>query len=108
MTVPTAIFRVDASPSIGSGHVRRCLVLAEALAADGWSVAFACCAGTKEALPSLARGGFAYRVVPAEHKGSTPLHNLAADGCDLLVVDHYGLDARFEHACRSWAKTISW
>jgi UDP-2,4-diacetamido-2,4,6-trideoxy-beta-L-altropyranose hydrolase len=106
MKVPTAIFRVDASPSIGSGHVRRCLVLAEALAADGWSVAFACCAGTKEAVPSLARGRFAYRVVPAEHKGSTPLHDPAADGCDLLVVDHYELDARFEHACRSWAKTI--
>jgi UDP-2,4-diacetamido-2,4,6-trideoxy-beta-L-altropyranose hydrolase len=106
MKVPTAIFRVDASPSIGSGHVRRCLVLAEALAADGWSVAFACCAGTKEAVPPLARGGFACRVVLAEHNGSTPLHDAAADGCDLLVVDHYVLDARFEHACRSWVKTI--
>jgi UDP-2,4-diacetamido-2,4,6-trideoxy-beta-L-altropyranose hydrolase len=106
MTVPTAIFRVDASPGIGSGHVRRCLVLAEALAADGWSVAFACCAGTKEAVPSLARSGFACCVVSAEHDGLDALRDLVADRCDLLVVDHYGLDARFEHACRSLAKTI--
>jgi UDP-2,4-diacetamido-2,4,6-trideoxy-beta-L-altropyranose hydrolase len=34
------------------------------------------------------------------------LHGLVAGGCDLLVVDHYGLDARFERACRPWAKTI--
>jgi UDP-2,4-diacetamido-2,4,6-trideoxy-beta-L-altropyranose hydrolase len=104
--VPTAIFRVDASSSIGSGHVRRCLVLAEALEADGWSVVFACRAGTREAVPSLARSRFACRVVPAEHDELPTLRDLAAYECDLLVVDHYGLDARFERACRPWAKAI--
>jgi len=102
----TAIFRVDASLSIGIGHVRRCLVLAKALAADGWGVAFACYAGTKETVLSLAQSGFTYRIVSAEYDGSTVLRDLAADGCDLLVIDHYGLDARFERACRPWAKTI--
>lgn len=28
------------------------------------------------------------------------------DGCELLVVDHYGRDAEFEKACRSWAARI--
>jgi UDP-2,4-diacetamido-2,4,6-trideoxy-beta-L-altropyranose hydrolase len=106
MTTRTVIFRVDASLSIGIGHVRRCLVLAKALAADGWSVAFACYAGTKEAVPSLAQSGFTYRIVPEEHDGPTTLCDLAIEGCDLLVIDHYGLDARFERACRSWAKAI--
>ena len=104
--MPTAIFRVDASSSIGSGHVRRCLVLAEALEADGWSVVFACRAGTREAVPSLARSRFACRVVPAEHDELPTLRDLAAYECDLLVVDHYGLDARFERACRPWVKAI--
>jgi UDP-2,4-diacetamido-2,4,6-trideoxy-beta-L-altropyranose hydrolase len=27
-------------------------------------------------------------------------------GCDVLVIDHYGLDRRYESACRSWAKRI--
>jgi UDP-2,4-diacetamido-2,4,6-trideoxy-beta-L-altropyranose hydrolase len=106
MTPRNAIFRVDASSSIGSGHVRRCLVLAEALAADGWHVAFACRAGTKEAVPALARSAFTYRVVPADREGLRALHDLAPGGCDLLVVDHYGLDANFERSCRAWAKQI--
>jgi UDP-2,4-diacetamido-2,4,6-trideoxy-beta-L-altropyranose hydrolase len=101
-----AVFRADGSPSVGSGHVRRCLVLAEALAADGWSVVFACCAGTKEAVPSLARSEFAYHVLPVESDGLNSLHDFAAEGCDLLVVDHYGLDANFERSCRPWAKKI--
>ncbi len=106
MTPSNTIFRVDASPGIGSGHVRRCLVLAEELAADGWRVAFACRAGTKEAAPSLARSAFTCGVLPADRDEPASLHDLAPGGCDLLVVDHYGLDAGFERSCRPWAKNI--
>lgn len=28
------------------------------------------------------------------------------EGCDLLAVDHYGLDAAFENGCRPWARRI--
>ena len=106
MTTRTAIFRVDASPGIGSGHVRRCLALAEALAADRWGVVFACRAGTREVVPSLARSAFAYRVVSVDRGGLASLHDLAPGGCDLLVVDHYGLHESYERSCRAWAKQI--
>jgi UDP-2,4-diacetamido-2,4,6-trideoxy-beta-L-altropyranose hydrolase len=104
--VPRAIFRVDGSLDIGSGHVRRCLVLAETLAADGWSITFACRAGMKEAVPPLARSAFSYRLLPADCDEITELRDLALEGCDLLVVDHYGLDSNFERSCRPWAKKI--
>ena len=102
---PHAIFRVDASTSIGGGHARRCLVLADTLAEAGWQIAFAYRAGTLEAVPLLGRRPFT-RLLLEQDDESAELRQRIDGKCDLLVVDHYGRDAVFESACRGWAGLI--
>ncbi len=97
-----AIFRLDATPAIGGGHAMRCLVLADQLAADGWSCIFISAPGALAVVPALGR----HRVVELDAIRPDHMRDLGAGGCDLLVVDHYGLDAAFERACAPWAGTI--
>jgi UDP-2,4-diacetamido-2,4,6-trideoxy-beta-L-altropyranose hydrolase len=94
----SAIFRTEASVTIGGGHVRRCLVLADALAEAGWKIRFICSVAARSIVPMLAQGGFAVTEPAAFEK--------APARCDLLVIDHYGLDAAFERAARGWAARI--
>ncbi len=101
------VFRCDASPTIGGGHVMRCLALAETMGETGWDVTFASRPSTVATLPMLAQTGYALRHVTAaitDEPGE--LTRLLPDGCDLLVVDNYGWDATCERACRGWAQSI--
>jgi UDP-2,4-diacetamido-2,4,6-trideoxy-beta-L-altropyranose hydrolase len=101
----SAVIRADAGVAIGGGHVRRCLVLAEALADAKWNVTFASQPGSHDAVPLLGRGAFA-QISLEEGDEVTRLRDSVPAGCDLFVVDQYGLDADFERACRGWAKRI--
>ncbi|MGE0254667.1 MAG: UDP-2,4-diacetamido-2,4,6-trideoxy-beta-L-altropyranose hydrolase [Alphaproteobacteria bacterium] len=95
-----AVFRADASAAIGGGHVARCATLGAALSAHGWRCTLAAAAPVPATgMTALALPARADEEVPAL-KAALP------DGCDLLVVDHYGRDAAFEAACRSWARRI--
>lgn len=100
-----AVIRADASYKIGGGHIYRCLTLANALADAGWHCVFACRAGTVETVSALARSRHSILDLDAADE-SARLREGYPDGIDLLVVDHYGLDARFETACRTWARQI--
>jgi UDP-2,4-diacetamido-2,4,6-trideoxy-beta-L-altropyranose hydrolase len=98
----TAVFRFDASTEIGAGHARRCLVLAKALLQDRWSVHIASRGGTADTVPSLRNSGIG--MIDLDKTGDAGAAPPA--GCDLLVVDHYGLDEQFERSCRPWARQI--
>ena len=103
--IKQAIFRADASPEIGSGHVMRCLALAEALeATGGWRCGLATRPETGAMVPSIRN----LRCDHVEIDGDEPaaLAGGWPSGCDLLVVDHYRRDADFEIACRPWARRI--
>jgi UDP-2,4-diacetamido-2,4,6-trideoxy-beta-L-altropyranose hydrolase len=102
-----AVFRADASVEIGGGHVRRCLAIANALAADGWTTIFACTRETPRIVPQLAAAGYRHIAVEPDAPEIDVLHAGIPDGCDMLVIDHYGARAVLDRACRGWARHIT-
>ena len=103
------VIRADASPTIGGGHIGRCWALAEAFEQVGlqWRIAFVFRPGTLHTVADLQATTFECLEIdgpaddePAKMSESWPV------GCDLLVIDHYALDAAFEAACRPWARSM--
>jgi UDP-2,4-diacetamido-2,4,6-trideoxy-beta-L-altropyranose hydrolase len=108
MSASRVLFRCDASPTIGAGHATRCLALAEALRDRGCEVRIAVAPGSRETAPVLtAADGIDVRVLndvgPDE---LAAMQRPMPQGCDLLVIDHYGRDVNFEANCRKFAERI--
>jgi UDP-2,4-diacetamido-2,4,6-trideoxy-beta-L-altropyranose hydrolase len=80
---PLILFRADASPRIGTGHIMRCLTLAEKLAQQGFAIGFVSTPETVATVPRLARSGY-------------PIHTELPPSAELLVIDHYGLGDEYE------------
>lgn len=119
--------RADASLQIGTGHVMRCLTLADALAARGAQCHFLCRAHEGNLIDFIRTKDHTVHALPAPSVGAglpastsddgspAPAHHhwlgatqaqdidacapvLAALRPDWLIVDHYALDARWERA----------
>ncbi len=102
--MPLAVFRFDAAPAIGSGHAVRCLALAQKLTEFGWRVVVAASPDTFETV--RVPDGMEHLVLDSGSEQQVVRIGAEVGTADLLIVDHYGLDARFETACRTWAKHV--
>ena len=66
------LIRADASPAIGSGHVARCLTLAQVLRQQGAEVAFACRRLPGNRLAALQAEGFPTFALPEFYTDENP------------------------------------
>lgn len=113
-------FRVDASSKIGTGHFMRCLTLATGLKQRGAQIRFVS-RHMPEHLRDMVRGnGFEFSPLKDSSNQETAddgayaswlgvsqaqdardtSHALLSQSWEWLVVDHYGLDVRWETALR--------
>lgn len=110
------IFRVDASVDMGSGHVMRCLTLADELKRVGADASFICRDAPGNLCDYVEEYGFTVYRLPDEGRASedwatdaqqtiATLKGMAAP-IQWLVVDHYVLDARWEAALREMAANV--
>lgn len=112
-------FRADASIEIGSGHVVRCIALAEALRSRGADCTFICRAHPGHSIDQIRARGFAVarladrRSTNEDWLGCSWQKDMAETQDVLkslapawLVVDHYSLDSRWEHGLRSLGTQI--
>lgn len=121
------LFRADAAPRIGAGHVMRCLTLAQLLKDRGGECRFVCkahpghmgaairAAGFEVALlpsapavPDLTRGPYADWLGGSwEEDLRQTAHVANSCGPDWIVVDHYALDARWEAPMREGRRLLA-
>ena len=122
------VFRVDASIQIGTGHVMRCLTLADALCDRGSRCTFICRPHRGHLLEVIAQRGHHAVALPklTETEVRLPTDSahaawlgtdwqtdaqqsreaLGGEGVDWLVVDHYALDLRWEQALQPHCQNL--
>lgn len=129
MRLRSIVFRVDASIEIGTGHLMRCLTLADSLRDKGAVCRFISRAHAGNLIELTRQRGYETFVL-SDHEGSVvliegggPMHSawlgvdwsidaqqtrdvLEALDVDWLIVDHYALEARWERAVASTCTRI--
>lgn len=124
-------FRADASQQIGTGHIMRCLTLADSLCNRDADCHFICRPQSGNLIDLIQRRGYPVRTLPKVEPTANPpgpeglglahaswlqtdrttdAHEtgeaLAELRPDWLIVDHYGIDALWERAVRARSRRL--
>lgn len=110
LSAGTILFRADANPSIGFGHIMRCLSIADAAAACNREVLFILADDTVRE-PVVGRGypsivlGTSYRDLEKETEKVCSI--IEEKKADALVVDSYFVTERYLNALWSSCRSVS-
>jgi UDP-2,4-diacetamido-2,4,6-trideoxy-beta-L-altropyranose hydrolase len=119
-------FRVDASSNIGYGHFMRCLTLADSLASECFQIMFLCRQLPLHFQKMIGNKGYDFSLLTntpvddrlddlqyshwlgvSQHQDAINSFESMKDGIwDFIVIDHYGIDYRWEKALRKKARMI--
>lgn len=113
----TVLIRADASEEIGTGHVMRCLALADELQRHGHQSLFICRALKGHMAEYIKARGF--KVYVMETQDPLSLENMVFDvqfTIDIalnlevkpkwMIVDHYGIDEQWESRIRPYVEKL--
>ena len=131
-TKKKAVFRVDSSYEIGSGHIMRCLTLADAFKLKNVECIFICRKHSGNLINLIQKKGYLVCELPAPtdkweidvtQSGHLPhsswlgctwqddsketIEYLAAINPDLLIIDHYAVDEMWEERANPFCKAIA-
>jgi len=120
--------RVDASIQIGTGHVIRCLNLADALhrrgvdiqfisrdhpgnlgkmiAQKGYSITLLPSVQKAGEIPSIQNNYATWLGAPQEEDALQTIGSLQPEKPDWLIIDHYGINVQWENMLRPYVKGI--
>ncbi|WP_415883471.1 UDP-2,4-diacetamido-2,4,6-trideoxy-beta-L-altropyranose hydrolase [Neptuniibacter sp. QD34_54] len=121
------IFRVDSSITMGSGHVMRCLTLAEALTRHGAICRFICAEHNGNLIELISQRGYLVHSLPLAMSTVIDIGSLAHSSWlgrnqaedaalslpfiqrfepDWLIIDHYALDYEWESSISALVSNI--
>jgi len=109
------IIRTDASIWIGSGHVMRCLVLADALDEQGFKVVFACLSLKGDMISHILDRGYEVVILTKPQLACSPQYDSDYEGwlqrsstedaidflnciqrADIVITDHYAIAVKWQ------------
>jgi len=116
-----AVVRADSSLNIGSGHIMRCLTLAEELTMNGFVVYFISVNQSGSMLSHIESFGYQCFEIPCASYNSNSYNDKYFDNTydaifsieilkplniDLIIVDHYGINSIWHKMIKQYCKSI--